>query len=145
MVKVVKRNNRSAYFYNFFFLLALVLWIRIFLGLLDPKVPSKSNKQKNLVEKGFADVLKVKDENSRIQSRIRWSETLIRIRTKMSRIHNTAWHLIISFFSCFLLGQNPVPGFKTADIFKILLGYERKFFSSDGWHFSSDGWHFSII
>jgi hypothetical protein len=38
--------------------------------------------------KFFVGVLKVKDEKSR--SRIHWSEARIRIRTKMSRIHNTA-------------------------------------------------------
>ncbi len=33
-------------------------------------------------------VLKVKDENNRTRIRIQWSEARIRIRTKMSGIHN---------------------------------------------------------
>ncbi len=53
-------------------------------------VASKSNKQKNF---RFFCVLKVKDNNIRIWIRIRirihWSEARIRIRTKLSRIHNT--------------------------------------------------------
>jgi hypothetical protein len=54
----------------------------------DVNVPSKSNKQKELRKQlFFVAFLKATDENSRIQ--IRWSEVLIRIRTKMSRIRNT--------------------------------------------------------
>jgi len=39
----------------------------------------------------------LKGENSRIRSRIRihWPEARIRIRTKMSRIHNTASYVVI--------------------------------------------------
>ncbi len=57
-------------------------------------VPSKSKRQKHFLTKFLVDVLKVKDENSRIrsqiQSRIHWIKA--RIRTKMSRIHNTGIH-----------------------------------------------------
>ncbi len=65
----------------------------------DVNVPSERNKAENFLKNSFfVGVLKVKDENSRIQIRIHGSELrgmkpririLIRIRTKMSRIHNT--------------------------------------------------------
>jgi hypothetical protein len=52
-------------------------------------VPLKSNKQKIFVKKKvFVGALKVNDENSRIQIRIR---TLFRIHTKMSWIRNTGF------------------------------------------------------
>jgi hypothetical protein len=50
----------------------------------DVNVFLKSKKKKKLFLVGF---LKIKDENT---IRIHWSEALIRIRTKISQIHNTA-------------------------------------------------------
>ncbi len=100
-------------------LISIVLWLLFddFLSSInDVNVPSKSIKQKTL-KKGyfFVSILKVTDIKSRI-----------RVRTKMSRIHNTGCSFGESWsglrqIGCFLLGSvlihllirisDPVPGF----------------------------------
>jgi hypothetical protein len=50
----------------------------------------ESDKQKNF----FVGVLMVEDENIRIRIRIHWSEARVRIRTKMSQIHNIYFLLL---------------------------------------------------
>jgi hypothetical protein len=79
-----------------------ILWlIFYFLSLkTDVNLPSKSNKQKNLY---FVGILLATDEKSGIRiirRRIRNRNLVVRIRTKMSRIHKTAMcpHLSMSSY-----------------------------------------------
>jgi hypothetical protein len=76
----------------------------------DVNVPSKSNEQKKKkFYLFFVGVLKVNDENSRIQIRIRipihYSKAWIRIHTKMSWIRNTGLkaHVYLSIVRLVLL------------------------------------------
>ncbi len=84
---ITKQNDRKN-LDSYCFVTSLCLYI--FEMLCKCTVRSKRNVQKNFLtflKQFFVGVLKVNDENSRIQSRI---------RTNMSRIHNTAEELLLT-------------------------------------------------
>jgi hypothetical protein len=100
-----KNSTKNLDFYCFFLLLYVFLSLKK-----EVNVPSKSNPQKNIGEKlFFVCILKVTDEKSRIRSRT--CQSVVRIHTKMSRIHNTA-----------------------SELCKTLLSRNQWFWCQDVWH-----------
>ncbi len=95
-------------------LISTILWLLFdFLSMkTDVNVPSKSNKQKKLWKKKyfFVGILSATNENSRSRIRIRIRKSVVCIRTKMSRIHNTEHSFVTDGIS--LLGRLGFTGFR---------------------------------